>query len=140
MSYQIGEKIVLLHDYNGYKKGTVGLYLGHTRDSGSYVPMMVIVDDDFYDLLKTNDVSTLADLVSRRDGIQDPTYLTTYLRHIKPDEVSITSLSKATEKARLAQESLDEAKQQVLWLTSGAGDSVVEYKDADGISKFAVNK
>jgi hypothetical protein len=125
MSYQVGEKIVLIDDYNGYKKGTTGLYLGHTYDSGSYVPIMVIVNDDFYNLLKLNNVSTLGDLVNLRNSIQDGTYLTTYLRCVKPDEVSVTSLSKASEKARLAQESLNEAKQQVLWLTSSDSDSSI---------------
>ena len=59
---EIGEILVLKHDFRGSKKGDKVLFLGHTYCSGSSCILAVIQDEHYSLILKNNNAYSLKDI------------------------------------------------------------------------------
>lgn len=112
-NYKIGQEVVLTAEYRGYPKGTKGLFLSLTRDSGHLVTMLIIRDDDYFEKLKDQDVNSLkqfVDKVGSNCSVKDYEYLFTV---IKPFETGVLSLEEAKQGFQAAEAQLKKANEEL---------------------------
>lgn len=103
--FKLGDEVVLTHQYNGYPRGTKGIFLEFGYSSGYHVPTIVIPDERLSETLELGESSTLKELVEKRQGMGEvgTMVMQTYLTTLKPDKHMITTKDMLEEKLKDAQ-------------------------------------
>lgn len=108
----LGDDVVLTAEYNGYPRGTKGIFLEYTRSSGYHVPVIVISDERLQETLDLSDTKSLKELVEKRSvrGRQDNELLKVYLTTVMPYKDMVTTKDAVENNVLCAERTLSQAK------------------------------
>jgi hypothetical protein len=108
----LGDNVVFTAEYNGYPRGTKGIFLEYTHSSGYHVPVIVIPDERLQETLDLSDTKSLKELVEKRSvrGRPDNYLLKAYLTIVMPYKDMVTTKEVVESNLLCAERMLAQAK------------------------------